>query len=351
MAVALQILRDIFRRRIHRTAPQRILFTGRYHLGDVLMTLPALRLAREHLPDAEMTLVVQERYRHELNLQEISIKTIPEFEGFSFYSEVQAWRVRLRQERYDAIVFHRITRPDFPAIIAAFLENIPHRMGGAEKGLQGFLTDLYCPSARERVVEYHWNLVRTWLQLPPCAPHLRWPQLVDAPSSPSQWDLLIAPFAQHTKEWPPEHWHAFLRALQKRGLSVALSAGPNQADRAAELLKNFPSVVNLSQQSKSLGDLFSHVQAAKCVVAVDTGIRHVAASLGIPCLVLGHGREHHRLFGAYVPTERYLFHPVVCAPCGAEPCPLGHLQCIRGITLEKVLSELAELLPSFPRES
>jgi heptosyltransferase-2 len=292
-----------------------------------------------------MTVVVQEKYRHQLDLSEISFQTVSEIEGLKFRAEVRAWQRLLREGRYDAVVFHRITRPDFPAIVAAFLENIPHRVGGAEKGVQAFLTDLYCPTQRERVVEYHWNLIRAWLRLPPAPVELRWPRVITFSSEEKRWDLLIAPFAQHTKEWPVEHWRALLAHTRQLGLRVALSAAPAQAGKVSEILTNFPEVENLAPRLTTLSDLFTHVSETRCVIAVDTGIRHVAAMLGVPCIVIGHGREHHQFFGAYVSTERYLYQPVPCAPCGAEPCPLGHLQCIRSISVNEVLNALSNLTP------
>lgn len=340
-ALVCAVLRG-FRR---RTAPARILFLGRYHLGDVLMIVPALTLARRQLPDAAMTLTVQARYRDQIDFSKLRLETTPEIEGLGFLEETRAWRNRFRELGCDAVVFHRITRPDFPAILAAFLENIPHRMGGGEKGMQGFLTDCYFPSDRELVVNYHWRLMEAWLQLPLDSADLRWPLGEQSVGVAKRWDLLIAPFAQHTKEWPAENWHTLLRHARRLGLAVALSAGPTQTARAAELLGEFPEVTNLSTESKSLSDLFTHVRQSRCVVAVDTGIRHVAAASNVPCVVIGHGREHRDLFGAYVPTERYLVHPVPCAPCGAEPCPLGHLQCIRGIAVAEVITSWHSLVP------
>jgi heptosyltransferase-2 len=327
-----------------------VLFVGRYHLGDFLMFVPALRLARQCLPEAWFGVVLQKKYFSGLALDELVNEALPEIdESLALSKQVRLWRRRFRNGNVDCVVFHRLTRPDLPAVVAAFLEQIPHRVGGAEKGLQALLTDLYVPKGREFVVNYHWNLVRAWLHLLDTDPELVWPRLSDLPQEkPKSRDLLIAPFAQHTKEWPMAHWHALLEEARKRSLSVALSAAPNQAQRATELLAPFPEVENLALKSGSLRDLFAHVQQAHCVIAVDTGIRHVAAALGTPCVVIGHGREHYRIFGAYVPTERYLFHSVPCAPCGAEPCPLGHLQCVRGITVESVLAAWESLMADTP---
>ncbi|MGH8045999.1 MAG: glycosyltransferase family 9 protein, partial [Chthoniobacterales bacterium] len=238
-AMAMNTIRAPFAWR-RRREPVNVLFVGRHHLGDFLMTLPAMRLARRGLPSARMTVVIQERYRHQLDLSELQLETIPEIEGLCFWSEVRAWRDRLREGRYDAVVFHRITRPDFPAILAAFLENVPHRVGGGDKGLQAFLTDVYCPDDREPVVTYHWNLVAAWLRLPHAAPELQWPDVVALPGVEKRWDLLIAPFAQHTKEWPVESWHALLRHALDQNLRVALSASPGESARAAALIAPFP---------------------------------------------------------------------------------------------------------------
>jgi heptosyltransferase-2 len=333
-----------------RPAPRRILWIGRYHLGDLIMLAPALLRARKQLPDAWFGLVVQQRYAADMNLASVADEALSEIdESLSFFRQFLLWRRRFREFRVDGVVFHRFTRPDLPAALAAIFENIPHRIGGGDKGVQALFTDAYFPSRREKVVEYHQNLVTQWLRPIARPVLLTWPHLIDIPPSKSViYDVVIAPFAQHSKIWPFDSWRVLLSELRARKQRVALSASPSAATEAAELLRNFPWVDNLCHQSTSLGFLFETVQVASSIITVDTGIRHIAAMLGVPCIVIGHGREHRRIMDAYVPTERYIWNPVPCAPCGAEPCPLGHLQCIHGISPDAVLAAWESLTLKTP---
>ncbi len=327
-----------------RSAPRRILWVGRYHLGDFLMSSPGLRTLRRNLPSPWIGIVLQDRYIGQFDLSEVADAEIPEIdETLPFFEQVNRWRRRYRELEIDCVIFHRVTRPDLPAVLGAFLEQLPHRVGGADKGLQSLLTDVYCPSRREKVANYSQHLVENWLGLP--AKAFEWPTLLHPSAQETQWDVLIAPFPQHSKLWPQENWRSLLEAFRSRSLRVALSAGPSAAVAARELLEGYPWVENLSERPVTLEGLFDLVRSARTLVSIDTGIRHIAAALGVPCVVIANEREHRDVIGGYVPTERFLVHDVPCAPCGAEPCPLGHLRCVRGISPDLVLAAWEELRP------
>lgn len=338
-----------WRSRHKRQVPERILWTGRCHLGDFLMSVPGLATLRAQLPKAWICTVFQDRYLGQLDLRSLANAEVSDIDDELPLSEqIRLWRKRYRDLGIDCVIFHRITRPDLAPVLAAWLENIPHRLGGMDKGLQGFLTDFYAPTRREKVAHYSQHLVENWLGLSGQALH--WPDMIPVALTRRvpRWDVVIAPFAQHTKLWPEENWRALLAHFQKHSLRVALSAGPPSREAARELLAGHPEVENLAERTTSLQELFEIVKSTQVLISIDTGIRHVAAVVGVPCVVIANEREHRDVIGGYTSTERFLVHDVPCAPCGAEPCPLGHLQCVRGITVPEVLEALRAVAPNLP---
>jgi ADP-heptose:LPS heptosyltransferase len=329
--------------------PRDVLFASRDHLGDFLMSVPALLLFRERMPEARTTVVLQDRYRAIAaglpGWKKVVDETIEApGEGSSFVASFRWWRAHFRSRSYDTVVFHRLTRPDFPAVLAAFLRGVPTRVGGADKGLQALLTHCYFPAGRERVAFYHLNLVAAWLGIEPfrTADYLKWP--VAPRESGAGEKILLFPFAQHSKTWSEAAWREVFAHLIGRGFPVAVVGSEGQRAAAAALTEGFP-IENLCGTT-DLPGLFALVRAARGLIGLDTGTRHVATAFGVPCVVLGHGREHRDLMGAYAPTERYLVTPVPCAPCGAEPCPLVHLHCIRLTPAAAVIAAFDELVPA-----
>ena len=81
------------------------------------------------------------------------------------------------------------------------------------------------------------------------------------------------------------------------------------------------------------------------VVANDSGLMHVAAALDLPVFgvvrILLRG-FHAATSGRAVVVERQAGR-LPCSPCFARECPLGHLDCLRGITPRQVFDEMLAL--------
>jgi ADP-heptose:LPS heptosyltransferase len=84
------------------------------------------------------------------------------------------------------------------------------------------------------------------------------------------------------------------------------------------------------------------IDGARLVVTNDTGVRHVAAARGTPCVAVACGSDVRR-WPASEPTQRLLHADVPCRPCMHDRCPIGH-SCAHGVESREVLAAADELL-------
>jgi heptosyltransferase-2 len=141
-----------------------------------------------------------------------------------------------------------------------------------------------------------------------------------------------------TKSWPSEKYQQVTADLSG-DLPVVLAGGVAERQLCDEVIGHSSTAVNLAGRT-SLGELFALVEGARVVVANDSGVPHVAASLGTPAVVI---------FGSTSPTwtkpvgenVKVICEPVHCSPCFRRECPT-HLECYEGIVPERVLDAARE---------
>ena len=81
---------------------------------------------------------------------------------------------------------------------------------------------------------------------------------------------------------------------------------------------------------------------ASVVVSNDSGLMHMAASLGRPLVALfGSSSPLHTpprmALGA--PAARIQYLGLECSPCFARECPLGHMRCLQELSVTRVFNE------------
>ncbi|MCH2130557.1 MAG: lipopolysaccharide heptosyltransferase I [Pirellulaceae bacterium] len=109
--------------------------------------------------------------------------------------------------------------------------------------------------------------------------------------------VLVHASARADKLWPVSYWRQLCLQLSAKGFSLQLPWGTQQERvRAEEIARSLENVFVLSKTS--LSDLAARLAAACCVVAVDTGVGHLAAALGRPTISL-YGPTDPKLIGAY----------------------------------------------------
>jgi heptosyltransferase II len=152
--------------------------------------------------------------------------------------------------------------------------------------------------------------------------------------------VLVVPGAAYgpAKSWPWERYRQVCAALAG---DVPVVLGGSVADRAVceRIGDGLGNVVNLTGVT-SLGEFFAVVEGASVVVANDSGAPHVAASLGVPTVVL-FGSTSPEWTAPLGDNVQVVQHKVHCNPCFRRTCPT-QLECFNGIDPADVLARVRQ---------
>ena len=152
------------------------------------------------------------------------------------------------------------------------------------------------------------------------------------------------------KLWPAEHCATLARLIvEQLDHDVLVLCGPGERDAAREIAARAgvaprgSRVFSLAAEAVSLGLTKGCLARCRLTVSTDSGPRHMAAALGKPVVTL---------LGPTLPA--WIENPSVrgpmlstaldCLGCGKRTCPLVHHRCMRELTPERVLCEVAALV-------
>lgn len=145
------------------------------------------------------------------------------------------------------------------------------------------------------------------------------------------------------REWDNESWARLVRALHDAGFANILQLGASGSfDLGAALHTPIPGVVSLVNQL-TIEESVAVIACCDLLIGIDSGLLHVAVSVGTPCV---------GLFGATSPSLRFspdvargfVVSPVKCQGCHHRlprlhwltGCPFG-FDCMKSIQVEEVL--------------
>jgi heptosyltransferase-2 len=337
---------------------ERILVKEVNWLGDVVMSLPALKALRGAFPGAHLGVLV----KHEL---------ASFFDGSRWIDEVIPYRVSaglrgladrwgivsaLRARRFDlALLFPK----SFEAAFWAALAGARRRVGFATDGRGLMLTDRIRFDSglrRRHQVNDYLHLLAATLGVTgdatDCAPDVDsshrsrmadW--LAERRRMPAGKLVALAVAAAYgpAKEWPAERYAALADLLAARhGAECVLVGGPGERDKCARVAAASSARPLAAAGETNVGELLALLSLCDGFAGNDSGAMHVAGALGIPTVGI-FGSTDARRTGPLGPRTRVLHHPIECSPCLKRTCRYGHYDCLKKIDVEEVAAALVDL--------
>jgi heptosyltransferase III len=338
-------------RPLERLRPDpRILVIRPDHIGDVLLTTPALDVLQRAFPRGHIAALVGP-WSAEIIRRGPPIHAMRTFSFPGFTRQRSGWLAGayvklicgardLRRQRFDVAV---IARPDhwWGAMLAA-MAGIPHRVGFDVPECMPFLTEVLEQPPRAHTAELSLILARRVCELadrdPP--PHDSRPMFrvsdaerASARAAISAGDLgtagplvVLHPGAgTKLKLWPAERWASALDLIHDRWnartLVVSSSTdAPLVGSILARARAKHPSLTT----DQGLGHLAAILEQADVVIGSDSGPLHLATAVGTDTVRI-YGPTDPALFGPWPLSDgQVVLRPVVpCSPCGyvtEPPC-------------------------------
>lgn len=149
--------------------------------------------------------------------------------------------------------------------------------------------------------------------------------------------VIFCPGAEYgpAKRWPAQHFAALARLVatpQNPAWLIGSAKDAAVGDDIARAAQG--AALNLCGRS-TLEQAIDLIASARCVVSNDSGLMHVAAALGRPLVAL-YGSSSPAYTPPLSPAAKIISRNLPCSPCFKRECPLGHFDCMNGITPQLV---------------
>ncbi|NBX83846.1 glycosyltransferase family 9 protein [bacterium] len=315
-------------------------------LGDHIMALSCYQRLRQAYPNSELTLLCPE------GLDGIVppgvFNRVWPFKKAELQEPLgrQSWVQQIESERFDMSVS---LPASWSSALLFYRARIPFRIGFSQSGSgwlqhkslkwQGMQSGKHKAVLYQELVELVLNSDKTHSSIPA--------RLSQKTSGKKFW--VIAPGAAlPLREWPyfPELLHEISQRYPDRTFRV-VGTQIEAAWKSRLQRWGLPRVEDWVGKT-SLGNLQQMTQEAELVIANDSGVAHVAATLGQARTVVIFGPGNPQYIAPIGPGVVPVVPAasVTCSPCEKSFCraPLGYQRCLKEISLDQVLQKIETAL-------
>jgi len=360
--------------------PRRILVIRLDLIGDLVLSMTAVRALKRTYPEAEIDLLAvpasAKIVMHDPDLAGIITYDPNVWRRPKALIQAKNWRDayrllrRLRARHYDIAV----SLYGAWAGVIAVLSGAQRCVGFGRESYPGFMTDSvpgvhWSPKSRKHEVDYCLQLAQAAGAT--ISPADRIPRLyVDVQARQQLEQLLVQEGVQlekpliachvssnngQSKRWPIPYWATLIDKLTcEQGAQVVLTGTaadlPLVESVTRRLQESCPeerrNAINLAGKT-SLPQLAALLQRADLVISGDSGPMHIAAAVGTPLIAI-HGPTDPALTGPVSPWATILRSAIWCSPCynakDTADCPFFTTQCMKNILPAQVLEVVQEKL-------
>jgi heptosyltransferase-1 len=327
-------------------------------MGDVIHTLPALTDAMRSIPGIVFDWVVEERFQAIPQWHPAVDRVIPitlrrwkknkNFNPIKIFSAIKTLRKTLNAYSYDLVI-------DAQGLVKSALMTCLVKAPSAgyqkncirEKCASIFYKKKYDVTWNQHAVERIRHLFSQALYYP------RPNTMADYGVDKSRW---LRPQSKATvlffhgttwlnKHWPENYWKQLIQLLNQHQFAVKLSWGNKEEFERSVRLARYGDVEVLPDLT--INGLVPVIANATAVVAVDTGLCHLAAALNIPTIAL-FGPTDPQKTGIMGEKQLNLAANFACAPCLRRQCDYAEKTeewpaCFMTISPKLVMEKLMEM--------
>ncbi len=336
---------------------RKILLIRLDHIGDFIMTIPAIKAVRQFYPKSKISLLVgdcSESFARHIPY----VDDIIHFSPFWFerggkkhkFGDILRLVSLLRRERYD-IGFD--FRGYFYHILLMFFSGVKYRVGyGATGG--GFLLDLM-PEYRREMHE-----MKKSLELLRSLGHnqieIQKPKIFFPDDFVSDAELLkkfgitkdffaIAPFAgRREKEWDLKNWATLVELLLKEyPYEIVVLGQKDREDETEAIMKANERVKNIVGKTEPL-EWAKMISLAKLLLSVDSASAHIGAVQSVPTVVIASGINSLSRWHPVGERVKVIVSDMLpCYPCERKN-GCKNMRCLKLITPELVFETIKRFI-------
>jgi heptosyltransferase II len=322
--------------------PERIVVRAPNWLGDVVLSLAALRDVRRQYRSARVEVLAR---RSVADLY----GAVPEIDGVLTSRRFDEDVARLRGCFDLAILLPN----SIGSALVPWRARIRERWGYATDGRRLLLTRAAGVPANLRgqsqVYYYRAMLSGVGVTLSePADTGLRcpdtWRAQGEAKLGPGPW-IAISPGAAYgtAKRWLPARFALAAELLaRERGAGVAVVGTAGERALGEWIGRRLSVPVRVLCGETTLPELVGILDRSLALLTNDSGTMHVAAALGRPVVAI-FGPTDWRETAPVGPRATFVREPVHCTPCLLRECPLDH-RCMERVSVARVLSAAQEIL-------